>query len=81
HEESPTQKTSPIGGRASWLKYYIENFDILDVGLLLTLSRPLRVNVHGGFHSIDTDPVVALSFSTASLTYQYSAEHLNPAYR
>ncbi|MCI00542.1 ABC transporter D family member, partial [Trifolium medium] len=76
---SPTQKTSPIDWRASWLKYHIKHFDILDVGLL-TLPRPLRADVHGGFYSIGTDQMVALSFSAASLTYQYSVENLNPAY-
>jgi hypothetical protein len=35
---------------------------------LLTLSGPLRADVHGGFHSIDTDPMVALFFSAASLS-------------
>jgi len=80
HEESPTQKTSPIGGRSSWLKYHIKHFDLLDVALL-TLSRPLRADVHVSFHFIGTDPMVALSFMEASITYQYSVEHLNPAYR
>ncbi|MCI01929.1 ABC transporter D family member, partial [Trifolium medium] len=80
HEESPTQKTSPIGGKASWLKYHIEHFDILDVGLL-TLPHPLRADIQGGIHSIGTDPMVALTFSEASLTYHYSMEHLNSAYR
>jgi hypothetical protein len=56
-----TQKTSPIGGRTSGLKYHIEHFDTINVGLL-TLPHPLRADVHGGFHSIGTDPVVALSF-------------------
>jgi hypothetical protein len=56
-----TQKTSPISGRATWLKYHIEHFGILDVRLL-TLTRPLRADVHGGFHSIRIDPMVALSF-------------------
>jgi hypothetical protein len=78
--ESQTQKTSLIGGRATWLKYHIEHFGILDMRLLI-LPRPLRADVHGSFHSIGTDPMVALSFSAASLTYQYSVEHLNPAYR
>jgi len=40
------------------------------------LPRPLRADVHGGFHSIGTDPMVALSFLAASLTYQYSVNTL-----
>jgi hypothetical protein len=36
-KESPTQKTSPLGGRASWLKYHIKHFYVPDVGLLTVL--------------------------------------------
>ncbi|AES87294.1 hypothetical protein MTR_4g023860 [Medicago truncatula] len=50
-----------MGGRTSWLKYRIKHFDILDVGLL-TLPRPLRADVHDGFHSVGIDPMIALSF-------------------
>lgn len=49
--------------------------------LLLTLSHPLRTDVHGSFHSLDIDPMVAITFLAASLTYWYLVEHLNPAYR
>jgi hypothetical protein len=59
---------SQLGGRASRLKYHIKHFNLHDVGLL-TLSRPLRPGVHDDFHSIGIDPIVAISFMTASLAY------------
>jgi hypothetical protein len=34
HEESPTQKTGPLGDRALRLKYHTEHFYLLNVGLL-----------------------------------------------
>jgi hypothetical protein len=42
---------------------------------LLTLSRSLKVDVHGSFYSIGTCPMIAIFFSAASPTYQYSVEH------
>jgi hypothetical protein len=57
----------------------IKHFEIFNVRFL-TLSRPLRADFHGSFYSIGTDLMVAHSFSAASLTYQYSVEHFNPAY-
>ena len=69
-----------LDGRTSWFKYHIKHFNLFDVGFL-TLSHPLIADIHGGFHSIDTDPMVALSFFATSLTYQYSVGHLNPVYR
>jgi len=48
--------------------YGLSNLYLPDMGLL-TLSRPLRADVHGGFHSIGTDSMVALSLLVASLTY------------
>ena len=38
------------------------------------------LHVRGGFHSIDIDLMVALSLLIASLSYQYSVEHLNSTY-
>jgi hypothetical protein len=69
---------SPLGGRALWLKFYTEHFYLLNMRLLILHS--LRVDVHGDFHSIGTDPVVALSSLEASLTCQYSVGYLNPTY-
>jgi hypothetical protein len=48
---------------------------MLDVGLLTLLSRPLKIDVHGSFHSIDIELMVGIFFSAA-----YSAEHLNIVY-
>jgi hypothetical protein len=53
--------------------HHIEHFKIYDVELL-TLSHPLRADVHNGFHSIDIDLIVAL-------TYLYLVKHIDPAYR
>jgi hypothetical protein len=49
------KKINLIGGRVSMFKYNIDYFDMFDVKLLTMLSRPLKVDVHGCFHSIDTD--------------------------
>jgi len=42
-------------------KYYIKHFYVFDVGLV-TLQRPLKINVHDDFHFNDIDPNVTLSF-------------------
>jgi hypothetical protein len=49
------KKINLIGGRVSMFKYNIDYFDMFDVKLLTMLSRPLKVDVHRCFHSIDTD--------------------------
>jgi hypothetical protein len=64
-----------MDGAASWLMCHIKHFDIFNMGLL-TWPRPLTADVQGGSYSIYTDSMVALSFSVASLTYQYSVENI-----
>jgi hypothetical protein len=66
---SEIKQTSPINGRVSWLKYYIEHFEILDVKLL-TLPHPLRVNIHNGFHFIGIDMMATLSVAQLSMKAQ-----------
>jgi hypothetical protein len=61
-------------GWQSKTMYHIEHFEILNMRLL-TLSRLLKVDVHIDFHSICTDSVVVILFSTTPLTYQYSMDH------
>ena len=47
--ESPTQKTSSLGGRTSRLEYYIKQFILLNVELQ-TLPPPLRADSVFGLH-------------------------------
>jgi hypothetical protein len=47
YDESQIQKITSIGERILWLKYYIEHFEYLLKVNFLTLSRHLRVNIHG----------------------------------
>ncbi|KAG5040539.1 hypothetical protein JHK82_012660 [Glycine max] len=53
-------------------KRLVHHFKLLNVRLL-TLSPPLRADVHNGFHSINTDPMIVLSLERlhSSISIQF----------
>jgi len=38
------QKTNPLGGRASWLKYHVEHFYLLDVDRIVDQTNIIFCN-------------------------------------